>query len=622
MSKIYHKYISGIRGKRQAQPTPSSFWPNLTISYEFAFNDLSWRNLIRSGLRHLEQNTCMRFKENGFDRYPLLSFQIEKFSKCCLYYLVNKKSWDGLKYFRGSGCWSNVGKIGGRQLVSIGYGCDALGIVAHETLHALGLWHEQSRDDRDNYITIVSDRIIRGTQGNFEKRTALTSDNMGQPYDLGSVMHYGAKAFTQDWKYNTITTNDKRYQQTIGQRDGIAEVCYFDVRLIFECFQILHKRRNYCKYLFNYDQFYISKFKECVPLSYRAKTMVIQTLMIVESAVVLKDMEEYTVRTWKIVSNCNFPNSNIINFKIDIAPNECTKGSCGREIIATPHYQTLESGPVYAGSNCIWRIKSPVGEKVELIVDYLSFPCTDPCTSFVEVKTAKEHDYAVHLLALLILKVMMLYLSSEVILNCRMDISDSPPDTEHRINLYHLKYQFSNLKNVLKPTKIQCHRKALLMSHGAPTITTPSTRITTTSTSTVMRSSSTSPSVNNFVAFEALYCYNRYNSVLPTHQSHADLINDLYTQPKKELENSYKTLYNQPAKNSFYQDQSIKLRSSSRARRASSLFCEKRFTYQCPTNLLTIRIDWKRQELPASPQRDSPQCCPGYFARNGYCYKN
>ncbi|KIH68631.1 hypothetical protein ANCDUO_01030 [Ancylostoma duodenale] len=27
------------RGKRQAQPTPNSFWPNLTISYEFADQD-------------------------------------------------------------------------------------------------------------------------------------------------------------------------------------------------------------------------------------------------------------------------------------------------------------------------------------------------------------------------------------------------------------------------------------------------------------------------------------------------------------------------------------------------------------------------------------------------------
>ncbi|PIO66524.1 astacin, partial [Teladorsagia circumcincta] len=176
------KEAAGGRNKRQASPSPYSFWPNQTISYEFAYNDASFQNLIRSAIRHIEHNTCIRFKENGGDR-------------------------DGLRYFRGNGCWSNVGRTGGRQLISIGYGCDALGIVAHETLHALGLWHEQSRDDRDQFIRVNFARIIRGTEGNFEKRTPLTSDNMGQPYDLGSVMHYGAKAFTSDW---TLGSSDQR----------------------------------------------------------------------------------------------------------------------------------------------------------------------------------------------------------------------------------------------------------------------------------------------------------------------------------------------------------------------------------------------------------------------------
>ncbi|PIO62038.1 astacin, partial [Teladorsagia circumcincta] len=99
----------------------------------------SFQNLIRSAIRHIEHNTCIRFKENGGDR-------------------------DGLRYFRGNGCWSNVGRTGGRQLISIGYGCDALGIVAHETLHALGLWHEQSRDDRDQFIRVNFARIIRREQ--------------------------------------------------------------------------------------------------------------------------------------------------------------------------------------------------------------------------------------------------------------------------------------------------------------------------------------------------------------------------------------------------------------------------------------------------------------------------
>ena len=57
----------------------------------------------------------------------------------------------------------------GVQLVSLGAGCVQHGVVLHELLHTLGLWHEQSRLDRDQYVRILWENIRTGKEDNFAK---------------------------------------------------------------------------------------------------------------------------------------------------------------------------------------------------------------------------------------------------------------------------------------------------------------------------------------------------------------------------------------------------------------------------------------------------------------------
>ncbi|XP_053833771.1 meprin A subunit beta isoform X5 [Vidua macroura] len=162
----------------------------------------------------------------AFERYRL---------KTC----IDFKPWEGEKnyisVFKGSGCWSSVGNMQiGLQQLSIGANCDRTGTIQHEFLHALGFWHEQSRSDRDDYVTIVWDRIQSGKGHNFNKYNDKTSDFLNVPYDYNSVMHYSKTAFRNGTE-PTIITNIPDFTDVIGQRMDFSEYDLQKLNRLYNC---------------------------------------------------------------------------------------------------------------------------------------------------------------------------------------------------------------------------------------------------------------------------------------------------------------------------------------------------------------------------------------------------
>jgi hypothetical protein len=100
--------------------------------------------------------------------------------------------------------------------VTLDDGCTA-GNCIHEIGHAAGLWHEQSRSDRDAFVTIIWENILPGAEANFTQHVTDGDDVGG--YDYGSIMHYSRNAWSKNGN-DTIVPTDPSAQ--IGQREELS----------------------------------------------------------------------------------------------------------------------------------------------------------------------------------------------------------------------------------------------------------------------------------------------------------------------------------------------------------------------------------------------------------------
>ncbi|CAJ0578339.1 unnamed protein product, partial [Mesorhabditis spiculigera] len=267
----------------------------------------------------------------------------------CINFVQSTTAKNRVRFFKGSGCYSYVGMIGGVQDLSLGAGCESFGTAAHEIGHALGFFHEQSRFDRDTAITVNLANIQTGWADQFDKETTSTNYNYGMPYDYGSVMQYGGESVSGNGK-PTMVAKVAPYQDTMGS----DFVSFYDISMMNEHYK--------CKAI-------CTTGATCLNGGFRNS---------------------------RSCSTCICPTG-----WGGATCNQRTSG-CGAELTATA---TVKDQVVTVGdgasverntfATCIYHLKAPTGMKVELtLINMLYQQCFDGCVyTGVEVKASKDHRY-------------------------------------------------------------------------------------------------------------------------------------------------------------------------------------------------------------------------------------
>ncbi|CAJ0579922.1 unnamed protein product, partial [Mesorhabditis spiculigera] len=186
-------------------------WPTGRIPYVISsqYNERERAVLARS-FQEYHKRTCIRFSpRSAFDKDYLYIGKID-------------------------GCFSDVGRAGGRQELSLDDGCLQYDTAIHELMHSVGFYHEHERWDRDQHISILWHNIDRDAYDQFGKVDLAESSYYGQPYDYHSIMHYDSLAFSKNG-YETMVAKRSEMTSVIGSAIDFSPVDLVKINLMYGC---------------------------------------------------------------------------------------------------------------------------------------------------------------------------------------------------------------------------------------------------------------------------------------------------------------------------------------------------------------------------------------------------
>ncbi|XP_053697328.1 zinc metalloproteinase nas-14-like [Sabethes cyaneus] len=210
-------FIEPTMDGRNALRLAAYKWPNGIVPYLFDENscDQHYRDTVLDAMSVLEQASCVHF-------IPKTDDQVEhiRFNKSEL------------------GCGSSIGYRPAQRepldVVLDDFCLSLPGAVQHELLHVLGLFHEHTRPDRDEYVEILWDNIEPEFRQNFLKGSYDYMETFGLPYDYRSVMHYPTYAFARPGTTETMVSRQNR-SATLGQTEAASTLDLEKIRRMYEC---------------------------------------------------------------------------------------------------------------------------------------------------------------------------------------------------------------------------------------------------------------------------------------------------------------------------------------------------------------------------------------------------